>query len=772
MPQSTKIVLFIISVLFCAQILLAEEIGIGWEFNRDGDSEGWQAYHSLTDLSVSDGMLKATVTGDFPQFAGPEFELNASDYGFIKVRMKAFGAKDAIFQWRSDSVLWGVVKFDVQGDSAFHEYTIPVLNVKTWIGRILGMTRLTITASIGSQIEIDYIRIVHLGASPRISSFKPLRTVLKLDDQIPLQAIVRNSGGEPGRMKVDLLLPEAFALLQGQRTTELGVMEVGAVDTLLWLVTGHTTGNYTIALQLTLADSDTVQSSFEASVTDRYWRQQEFFLSAWSPPCAWSPPPLQDSVFEYYHKANFDLVLWVPPNRNGVDMTRRHGMRCQLILSWFAGGDSYLRTPDEHGYPKVSAEMLAKVGNIIDQFKNEPTVTGYFIIDEPHASAYPNLGKVVSYIRSKDPERLSFINLNPGSPSDNVHGGITYDEYIEQYLDIVKPELLSYDRYIFFKDHDGGDFFSNMAIIRKWALRYDIPFCNIIQAIGTDYSGLNWRTPTEAEHRWQVYCSLAYGAKAIIWFHWDADWGVTGSPDRDQLFASIKNVNTEIKAIGPEMIRLQSQAVYHTRITGVGEVLLPQNAPVASVSDNANLVIGFFKDANDRDYVMFTNKDYRDSVTATITLSSQFDSLAFFDIHTQQWQPVDFENRSDGAVFAVALRPGAGKLFALGHPINSYVAGRSGLPTKFRLWQNYPNPFNSETIVRYQLPSAGRTSLKIYNASGQTIRTLVDGERKAGIYHIVWNGADDQGNAVASGVYFLRLQNDRYSRIVKMIYLR
>jgi hypothetical protein len=80
------------------------------------------------------------------------------------------------------------------------------------------------------------------------------------------------------------------------------------------------------------------------------------------------------------------------------------------------------------------------------------------------------------------------------------------------------------------------------------------------------------------------------------------------------------------------------------------------------------------------------------------------------------------------------------------------------VPTEFVLEQNYPNPFNPQTTISYSLPANSRVSLKIYSVTGQLVRTLYDGENAVGRHVILWDGINDRGNSVGSGVYFYRLQ--------------
>ena len=85
---------------------------------------------------------------------------------------------------------------------------------------------------------------------------------------------------------------------------------------------------------------------------------------------------------------------------------------------------------------------------------------------------------------------------------------------------------------------------------------------------------------------------------------------------------------------------------------------------------------------------------------------------------------------------------------------------------------NFPNPFNPETTIRFAIREDAFVSIEIYNIRGQRVRNLVNEERRAGEYSIVWNGRDDHGNSVASGVYFYRMRAGDYHSIRRMILMK
>jgi hypothetical protein len=96
------------------------------------------------------------------------------------------------------------------------------------------------------------------------------------------------------------------------------------------------------------------------------------------------------------------------------------------------------------------------------------------------------------------------------------------------------------------------------------------------------------------------------------------------------------------------------------------------------------------------------------------------------------------------------------------------------LPHQLTLEQNYPNPFNTNTIIRYSLDisRATHTTLKIYNILGKEVRTLVDDWESTGKYQIRWNGKDNYGKEVASGIYFYRLRVGDRSETKKLLLLK
>ncbi|MFQ6002502.1 MAG: T9SS type A sorting domain-containing protein [Candidatus Zixiibacteriota bacterium] len=98
--------------------------------------------------------------------------------------------------------------------------------------------------------------------------------------------------------------------------------------------------------------------------------------------------------------------------------------------------------------------------------------------------------------------------------------------------------------------------------------------------------------------------------------------------------------------------------------------------------------------------------------------------------------------------------------------------GDDQVPYSFELFQNYPNPFNPTTNIRFSLPRSGHVKLDIYNILGKRVTTLVDEDLTAGNKLVTWDGRNDSGKEVASGVYFYKLKAGEYSETKKMILMK
>ena len=106
--------------------------------------------------------------------------------------------------------------------------------------------------------------------------------------------------------------------------------------------------------------------------------------------------------------------------------------------------------------------------------------------------------------------------------------------------------------------------------------------------------------------------------------------------------------------------------------------------------------------------------------------------------------------------------------FTVEIPVSVEETADSSILDSYRLEANYPNPFNPSTTIRYTLGKTGETTLKVYNLRGEAIRVLADDNQAAGEHAIVWDGKDDSGRLVSSGVYILTIKSGEFRQSHRM----
>jgi hypothetical protein len=591
------------------------------------------------------------------------------------------------------------------------------------------------------------------------------RTVLRLGDNIPVVARIYNSDFTDLQVKVDLKMTNNLMLVSGSAssTATLGNLNYTEIK---WILNSTLLGEVKIELNLIAAPGDTLKALLTGSVTDKYYQQKEFLISAWS------PPSIMQAAFDYYKGANFAQHLTIgSPFSTGVSMVKKNSMKCFVNIAEMIPNYGTKLYGSDGTPPAVTDTDLATMVSTLDLYKNETAVDGYMIIDEPGASRFANLAKVVSHIRAKDPLKLSLINMFPIYATNDQTNTSSYTEYISRFLNEVKPEMLSYDHYHFLTGSDGPDYFKNLGIIRNFGVQYNIPYTNIIQLIGTEKEyvplapQLNWRTPTPKEHRFLVYSSLAYGYTGIIWFHWQNTWGMTGYPvaKEAELHATVSQLNKEMKNIGVELMKLKSVGAYHVKNLPDGAVNLPSGEIVSGVNGNQSYVVGLFKDAVQADYFMIMNKDYTTDSQTTIKLNKELTKLEYFDANTGQWLNLsNFTITNPGSEFSMVIAAGNGILF---RPVwTGSITSVINKPANTNSLRNYPNPFTSTTTFEYTVPENQEVELSIYNTLGKKVFSYGKTFRTKGKYTESFDAT-----SLPSGIYFYTLKLKNSSITGRMI---
>ncbi len=167
--------------------------------------------------------------------------------------------------------------------------------------------------------------------------------------------------------------------------------------------------------------------------------------------------------------------------------------------------------------------------------------------------------------------------------------------------------------------------------------------------------------------RWLAYHTLAYGARGLLWFHWDAeDWGVIQNPDRDNIYTSLQEVNQEIKSLGDVMTELRTVDVYQVEGQEVsGQTGEDDDKSIHPGDNYTNLTVGMFSANDAKEYFMLTNTSYTIPVDSEIKILKVINNLEVFNLETKTWETVSINTNFDIATFTLELEKGSGKLFRM-----------------------------------------------------------------------------------------------------------
>ncbi len=304
---------------------------------------------------------------------------------------------------------------------------------------------------------------------------------------------------------------------------------------------------------------------------------------------------------------------------------------------------------------------LPAVSKMIKETKDHPAVLGYHLKDEPGANEFPGLAKAVELVKKEVPGKWPYINLLPG-------GGDAYDKYVEDFCTISKPTVLSYDLYAVQEDGGFSDgFWVTIARIREAALRHNIPFYNIV------LTSPHWRYRelTQTDLRIQTFGSLVYGCRGLSYYKFYSG-SLPGAPDlgnfrmgpldqfgeKTQVWEWLRNINRQILNLGPTLLKLRSDDVYH-----FGTVPEKNHGPngktlVKSFKDGSNWIVGDFTHEDGSRWVMIVNKDLQHSWTTQPEFNRPAKSVEYVD-------PITGKLRAYEHPYYYYLAPGQGVLLKL-----------------------------------------------------------------------------------------------------------
>lgn len=310
-----------------------------------------------------------------------------------------------------------------------------------------------------------------------------------------------------------------------------------------------------------------------------------------------------------------------------------------------------------------------------DQLPEGPALWGYMVRDEPSARDFPALRVRVDEIRAARPGKLAYINLFPNYANASQLGTDTYDEHVQRFVDEVNVDVLSMDHYPQFRpDADGRDgYCETLEVMRRESLRKGIPYWNFFNVMPygphTD--------PTEAQLRWQVFTTVAYGAKGVLYFCYYTPAGhefpkggaiIRRDDTRTRHYDQATRINAVLKNLGPTLMKLTSTGVYR---------VAPSDDPAEALSGSPlrtlekapydppfDLLAGAFTHEDGRRAVLLSNYSVTYTSWPTVVFDAPHDQVVEIDPKTGKEIPLYDESPEIDGV-QISLDSGEGRLFLL-----------------------------------------------------------------------------------------------------------
>lgn len=307
--------------------------------------------------------------------------------------------------------------------------------------------------------------------------------------------------------------------------------------------------------------------------------------------------------------------------------------------------------------PCRKAGLMVRLGDIdvnkllkeAPKLKDDPAVFGYFVSDRRTRTAFPGFARTAREFEKADPNHPTlFINR------------AEYNQFPE-FVDVVKPMVLDYYHYHWYPKNHPERYFHYLKMFRDLSVKHDIPQ---MRCIGSN-------NPPE-KLRQSMYVPLAYGVQA---FHFWVPWFVQCKMDKDRnavlengkpVFGLSEQAQTismiagEFKVIGPTLLKLRSEAIYHTEPQSIGTEKAPADAWVRPEGNSC--LVGLFRDAKNDRYLLAVNHAVDKARVLSLVFSPDVAGLELLDRKTGKWRDIPIEKNLRQGSASLELAPGDGEL--------------------------------------------------------------------------------------------------------------
>ena len=364
-----------------------------------------------------------------------------------------------------------------------------------------------------------------------------------------------------------------------------------------------------------------------------------FHIGAWIAP----PQAIEETGYiNYATEENYRLIAESgATTAYSLYATDQESAVIDLALAEKVGIDYYVRDDTIWQLLDMTDEEIAET-DLFDAYKDSPAFKGHLVVDEPGAHQFDDLAALKQKYEKMFPGKDFYVNLYPTYAGAALWRTDSYFEYIDQYIEKVQPEFLSYDSYPLLTDAYGTtslqeDYLFNKEIIATKTKEAGIPFWTFIQTIG--FGLVNRRPQSKADIAFQVYTDLAYGAKGIQHFcYWQpltsdgngtvfTEAMISKDGQKTDIYEYAQAVNLEIQTFANAFLNfewqgttnyLDEEGVRNSAFNMVNdssvlaerlnkEYPTKENERIESVTNKEDLLIGSFLDKNGYDGFMLVN---------------------------------------------------------------------------------------------------------------------------------------------------------------------
>lgn len=385
----------------------------------------------------------------------------------------------------------------------------------------------------------------------------------------------------------------------------------------------------------------------------------------------WPPHPYATTVEKYgqMREAGFTFVITGNYLDDGAIVRQALSIADQVGLKVLVSNDPTMSQKftitDDRSVPMsiTSNDARQLMNQTFSDYRGFDSFAGFNLGDEPPESRLPNMAKAFAVAREVAPDHVHYSNMVPGQ-------GDGYRNFVRNFVNSLRPPMLSYDRYPLLASGEDSEYFHNWAIIREEGLRANIPTWVFVQSV--EYN--NHRFPTHDELLWQINVSLAYGCKGIQYFtYWQPDpargegFGralTTLDGTLTPLYSAAKTINTTwLNQVGAELKPLVSErAVHANEPPPSGAAGFTADSYLSGTTGSA-AVLGQFRSTDTAArtrWLLLANRRHDISASTTVSVQNLVTKISLFDPATRTYvaQP-------DRTRIAATLAPGAAALYRL-----------------------------------------------------------------------------------------------------------